>query len=273
MVAGVTFSTSKGLYIRGEGTDGDSTYLRISFNTLALRNADGQEKLIQKANSGGITWDADTDYLILESDNGTGIGKLDVGTWDSDEWYYIYVLFDPTAKDLAAICSKDSSKPDLTSYSSYTYWKRVGAVRAYTGGKFTNMRQVGERAYPLSTSNLFTTAGSVITGTWVVQTITGLPVEVGRSSIVAVGQGNSSDTGPANSFGIALDSNGYGGWYYSGPSMTTFAERFGNNSWSWDYYNFSCLDIPMSNRLAFYQENSQAGVVISSWEDKIDTYY
>jgi hypothetical protein len=276
--SGVTFSTSKGLYIRGDEVDGDTAFLRISFNTLALRNADGQEVLIQKANSGGITWDADTDYLTVESDNGTGIGKLDTGTWVSYAWYHIYVIFDPTARDLAAICSRDPYKPDLTSYPSYTYWKRVGSNQAYLGGKFTNMKQVGDRVYFFNAStNILTTGGAVITGTWVTYDVMDryLPVEVARSVVIAFGQGNSGDGGSSGSdcFGIALHPAGYGGWYFGGPSMTSVTEDFENIAWTNDYYNFSCLDIPVANSLAFYREHTRTGVVISSWEDRLDTYY
>jgi len=69
-----------------------------------------------------------------------GKNGLDVDSEESNQWYYIWVIFNPEIPEVAGLISKSLDNPILP--SGFTYKRRVGVVRN-KNGNFLNFIQFG----------------------------------------------------------------------------------------------------------------------------------
>lgn len=108
----------------------------------------------------------------------SGVNGLDTGSVAANTWYYIWVVFNPSAAASATnpgvVFSVSSTSPTMP--SGYTYKMRIGAQRTDASSLFYRVKQVNNQASYVVTSSTNTAAlpllaygaaGSVTTPTWV----------------------------------------------------------------------------------------------------------
>ena len=97
--------------------------------------------------------------------NASGANGLDTGSFTASNWYFVWVIFNPTTATTAGLISLSSSAPTMP--AGYTYKARVGAARAGTGPAFVNWIQKGRRAqYMVGTfgGNALASAVNIVNG-------------------------------------------------------------------------------------------------------------
>lgn len=160
-----------------------------------------------------------------------GINGLDTGAVAANTWYYVWVVFNPTAALSATnpgcVFSTSSSSPTMP--SGYTFKKCLGANRTDGSSNFYRVRQQNNRADYVVTAGTNTAAvriidsgskGNATTPTWVAASIsnfvppTATHIHVGlftSSSSIACVSPNSAYGGFNNSTNPAYFTNFAGG--------------------------------------------------------------
>lgn len=104
----------------------------ITADAVTLRKSSGESYLATGVNVTAVI-------------NGTAGNKnsLDAGTLAASTWYYVFVIYNPTTQETAALFSLSATAPTLP--SGYTYFARVGAVRTGASGYLLQTLQYGNR--------------------------------------------------------------------------------------------------------------------------------
>jgi hypothetical protein len=71
-----------------------------------------------------------------------GANGLDTGSLSNGNWYFFYVIYNPTTATIAGLASLSATSPALP--SGYTYSRLVSAIY-YTSSAFRNVKQAGNR--------------------------------------------------------------------------------------------------------------------------------
>jgi len=112
----------------------------------------------------GSCSDSTNAYKIVFSGSTIAITNIDTGSWAPTNKYYVYVCDNPTTPSPICLFSLSPTAPNLSGFSGYTIFRRIGTVKATTGG--TNIvffQQSGNsnlRTYYLDTADI--TAVSVL---------------------------------------------------------------------------------------------------------------
>lgn len=91
----------------------------------------------------------------------SGANGLDTGTESVSQWYFVYVIWNPTTTTTAALLSTVSSNPVLP--SGYTYARRCGAIRNDASSNFFRTIQYGTQVAYVFGTNPSTNLG-IVTG-------------------------------------------------------------------------------------------------------------
>ncbi|TGS94781.1 hypothetical protein EN814_18945 [Mesorhizobium sp. M2D.F.Ca.ET.171.01.1.1] len=181
------------------------------------------------ATSGTIT----ADELVLEDANGatyrassvnvsyatgtSGANGLDTGTITASNWYFEWVIYNPTTLTAAALLSLSSTAPTMP--SGYTFKVRVGAIYYDSGAKLRFKVQYDRRAQIVVGTNPTTaliavsgTSGSPTTPTWTAVAVGSYVPSTAATIRVALSGFSSGPTtyiiaAPNNSYGAATSSS------------------------------------------------------------------
>jgi len=97
-----------------------------------------------------VLWNTSNGGVTVTSVNVTinsavnGANGLDTGALGANNWYYVWLIFNPQTLVTAGLLSLSSTAPTMP--SGFTFKQRVGAIRAGAGPAFLNMMQKGRRA-------------------------------------------------------------------------------------------------------------------------------
>ena len=175
------------------------------------------------------------DEIILEDGNGNstrsssvactidfttnGAGGLDTSSLAAGNFYFVYVIFNPSTNTTSCLGSAASTVPGITLPSGYTFAARVGSDAYVTRNAITGFHryiQYGRRASYVVTSGTPTntlpvlsntqTEGSITAPTWVAKGLTGsISPTASRIDVILFTAGQASDA-------IVAPNNGYGAY-------------------------------------------------------------
>lgn len=182
--------------------------------------------------------DVDADAITLENSDGesyraknvdltlgmgsTGANGRDAGSEAADEWYSVWVIYNPTTDTVAGLLvDKDTAEGSITMPSGYTFKARVGWVRNDGSSNLYRTIQKGNVAVyvvgtnPTAPRSLASgTAGNPVTGpTWLTVSVSGvvppsaaeIMLRLGSVALVSASDENSA-AAPNNSYGVVTSS-------------------------------------------------------------------
>lgn len=179
--------------------------------------------VLWNTSNGGVTV---TSVNLTINSAVSGANGLDTGAFTANNWYYVWLIFNPQTLAVAGLISLSSTAPTMP--AGFTYKARVGAIRAGAGPAFLNMIQRGRRAqYVVGTfgGNALTAlpnmangaAGTFVsagTPTWASVPVAGfVPATASEISIIVTNKWNN---GAFAGVQIAPNSN-YGGGATTSP--------------------------------------------------------
>jgi hypothetical protein len=120
-----------------------------SRNLIATNNAsnptfqvdiDADEVLLQNTSFAGFVARA---VNLTVDITASGANGLDTGSEANSTWYYLWVIYNGTT--VAGLLSTNSTTPDVTFDTSYTYKALIGAVYNGSGGDFVAFHQIDNK--------------------------------------------------------------------------------------------------------------------------------
>lgn len=147
-----------------------------------------------------------------------GAGGLDTSSLASGNWYFVYVVFNPSTNTTSCLGSLQSATASITLPSGYTFAARVGANLYLTHNSITGFNRVvqyGRRAHYVVVSSTPTNTlptlsstlgeGSITVPTWIAKSVASyVPSTAARIDLVlyAAGQANEAVLAPNNAYGV-----------------------------------------------------------------------
>lgn len=136
-----------------------------------------------------------------------GANGLDAGSIASNQWYYIYVIYNPSTATIASLMSLSATAPTLP--SGYTFFARVGSCRTDGSNNLIGFKQYGRDCQYVVGQNLSSarivisgTAGSATTPTYVATSINAfVPSTAFRINLYLHTAGGESIAAPNNNYG------------------------------------------------------------------------
>lgn len=143
------------------GSNTNSSTVNIKAAQMVLTNDAGDKITVNAVN------------VLAQLTAPLGVGGLDVGTENSNVWYYVYVVSDGT--NVGAVISLDGSAPDATNLGAYTYHFMASVFRNDNSGNIVSFQQLGGDFWIASTTVAdpasITTALAAVTPTTALTTI------------------------------------------------------------------------------------------------------
>jgi hypothetical protein len=104
-----------------------------------------------------------TSVSVAIAGGSTGANGIDTGSLSASQWYFVYVIYNPSTLTAAGIISLSSTSPSFASAAGYTQWARVGAIRTDGSVHFLRTIQKNYRAaYVISSGGATPTTQVVI---------------------------------------------------------------------------------------------------------------
>ncbi len=225
----------------------------ITADAITLRKPTGESHLAKNVNLSA--------NISISGANGLSFGSVDANTW-----YYVFVIYNPTTQETAALFSLSATAPTLP--SGYTYFARVGAVRTGASGYLLQTLQYGSRVQYVVTTGSNTPNLPIIaqgalgvysfTPTYVAASVSSFVPPTANTIVVTASQ---YFGGGASVIGLAPNSN-YGGIASNRPPLLS-----GDNTGALNKSTISML-LESSN---IYVYSSGANGLFQSvgWEDNL----
>lgn len=149
---------------------------------------------VDDGNGNAFTLDAGYAYNCTVDVTASGAGGLDTGSVAASTWYFLWVIFNPSANVASCLASTSSTAPSMP--SGYLHKARVGANQTDASSHFYRVQQYGRVAHYVNVASSNTlgprliqsgAAGSV-GPTYQAFTVLGVtaPVTAGRILVVAL---------------------------------------------------------------------------------------
>jgi hypothetical protein len=142
--------------------------------------------------------------------NSAGAGSIDTGTVATSNWYYLWIVYNPTTLTASCLGSLSSTRGGLTLPSGYTFAARVGANFYLTNNSVTGWQRIvqyGRRAQYVTTVSTPTPIYPLITSTWtgsaVAHSITSVvPATAAKISVLLNGASNQAFNSSSSGCGV-----------------------------------------------------------------------
>lgn len=268
-IGSTTGVATRGLYIYGEAWSASTEdKIYFTFKTLAFRDRKGQEKLIYVEGDGDLGSGASQSWYVT-ANAGTGLGKLDTGSFDTGTsyWYYLYAVYNPDTQDIGGVYSLDSKYPSFDNISGYTFYRRISVMRSSTS-YFKNMKQFSEKAIYYTPINIVTPDWTDSANTWTYFDISWCTPPIARFGNFVFGTNGRGG-------GISRESDGYGGCYMQVNNSTT-GDNFDNSDLCpAQRYQWASMSIPIfgATNLYYLYVNGDPYISTTGWEDNLSIYY
>jgi len=129
--------------------------ISVTANTQVVVQADAC--IVQNASGGTARV---TTVNVTVSAGTSGANGLDTGTFTGPNWYAVFIIYNAGASTIAGLISLSASSPTLP--SGYTYFARVGWVRADSNPYFYRTLQFGRDAQYVITASTNTAQAVII---------------------------------------------------------------------------------------------------------------
>lgn len=207
------------------------------------------------------------DFINLNSVNATaniassGAGGLDTGTEAASTWYYVFVIYDPTTQNVAALISVSASAPVMP--SGYTYSRRVGAIRNDAASNLWRTSQKGAKAQVVVGSNPTTinvassgANGSTSVPTWVAVALGSFVpptagVVAGTVYIYDAGTNRAAMVAPDNSYGAISSSTNF-------PPVAVTGQTIG-----------AAFELVLESTSIYWASQANCALAVTGWVDEI----
>ena len=181
----------------------------ITADSVTLHKSTGESYLAKNVN-------------VSPQINASGVNGLDAGSVVANTWYYLYLISDGTL--VRGLFSLSATAPTLP--SGYTYFTRIGAVRAGASGHLLQTLQYGNKAqYVVTTGSNVASLPILSSGAFgSYSTTSPTYVAISTSNVVPptaskiTGVLCNASTGTTSSVGLAPNSN-YSGIGTSNPPL------------------------------------------------------
>lgn len=259
--------TTRGLYIYGNNwTSATCGTISATFKTLAVRSREGKEKLLYVEGEGDIGSGASQSWSVKAND-GTGLAKLDTGSFTADKWYYLYILYSAEDNEVSSCYSLSGDYPAFV--GNYTYYRRVAALRS-SGTSFLNIRQFDDKLSYYDPVTVLIPADAGAEASWTAIGISNFIPPTARIGTFIFG--NNSRGG-----GLARELDGHGGIYMQ-MNNSIVGDNFNNaNLCPANRYTWSTMNLPIFGAITMsYYYIGGAGkpyIVATGWEDNLNIYY
>ncbi len=230
------------------------------------------DEVVLEDGSGNSTRSASVACTIDFTTNGAG--GLDTSSLAAGNWYFMFVIFNPSTNATSCLGSLQSSIGSVTLPSGYTFAARVGGNSYLTRNAITGFYRIVQYgrhatiivATSTPTNNLPNLAvgseGSISVPTWVAKPIAGIQIPVTASRVDLV---MSTPIGTGTSLIMAAPNNGYGAYSSTtnpAPCVTGAPNGVGNSQ-------ICSFNIEGSGDIYTANNNNNALLQVAGWEDNL----
>ncbi len=228
-VMGIT----RGLQITYSGS------LSLTADEVILQTSSGAPKKLTSVSISGVSYTAIVDT-----------GSLAVN------WWYLYLLYNPTTEASRLLLSLSATSPTLP--SGYTYYARLGLNYCHDSSHLCYARQIGnELAAYMSIYSAFYVDGSLTADAWTALPSRMIPPILGTRMKYVVGTNG-------NTVGMASDSDGFGGFYGRFSAASSGGLSFG--IFPTNRYNWVTGEMINSTGDVYYQVSSaNSSIILIGW--------